>query len=242
MVTGIFWFGFIYFIITWLMPFILPQSFMMEVLAEDNIVENMTAFYLLLTSILWILAFFYSKKGNHFMGFTTKRNYIYLLLGALFFFGAGEEISWGQRVLAFDTPEILQTNEQEEANLHNMPFFNAIDTSNPFQMHRLFLYFWATFTILIPLAAMSSPRVKIGLKRLGFPIVPLSIGGLFLISYLASKVYTYTGIVNHYTYGVRLLEIRESQQALFFMCIALYIAYKHVNKPQEITEVVPNEI
>lgn len=41
---------------------------------------------------------------------------------ALFcFFVAGEEISWGQRIVAFQPPEVfLETNYQQEANLHNL--------------------------------------------------------------------------------------------------------------------------
>lgn len=45
----------------------------------------------------------------------------YLVLAAGFVFIAGEEISWGQRVLGFDGPDALvERNLQGEANLHNL--------------------------------------------------------------------------------------------------------------------------
>lgn len=44
-----------------------------------------------------------------------------LLLGALFLFGAGEEISWGQRMLGFESPAWFQDyNLQRDTNIHNL--------------------------------------------------------------------------------------------------------------------------
>src|SRR5690606_26277451 len=38
-------------------------------------------------------------------------------------FGAGEEISWGQRIFDIETPAALKArNAQEELNLHNLTF------------------------------------------------------------------------------------------------------------------------
>ena len=42
-------------------------------------------------------------------------------LGLVLFAAAGEEISWGQRLLDIDTPEVLvDGNRQDELNLHNL--------------------------------------------------------------------------------------------------------------------------
>ena len=44
-----------------------------------------------------------------------------LLLGLLFFFGAGEEISWGQRLFDLESPDFFQEhNVKGETNLHNL--------------------------------------------------------------------------------------------------------------------------
>jgi hypothetical protein len=38
-------------------------------------------------------------------------------------FGAGEEISWGQRVFSIETPQaLMERNAQQELNLHNLTF------------------------------------------------------------------------------------------------------------------------
>ena len=46
---------------------------------------------------------------------------LYLLLALGFFFLVGEELSWGQRIFGWTTPETLrQLNRQQESNLHNL--------------------------------------------------------------------------------------------------------------------------
>lgn len=44
-----------------------------------------------------------------------------MALGVVLFVAAGEEISWGQRLLGLETPELLvDGNQQDELNLHNL--------------------------------------------------------------------------------------------------------------------------
>lgn len=46
---------------------------------------------------------------------------------ALLAFTTLEEISWGQRILGFETPELLRKgNVQGEFNLHNLPWFHEV--------------------------------------------------------------------------------------------------------------------
>jgi len=46
---------------------------------------------------------------------------VMIALVVVFFFGAGEEISWGQRIFNVESSEyFLQNNAQGETNLHNM--------------------------------------------------------------------------------------------------------------------------
>lgn len=54
-------------------------------------------------------------------GTSRLRTVLWLGLAAFCLFAAGEEISWGQRVLGFSSPEFfLEHNAQRETNLHNM--------------------------------------------------------------------------------------------------------------------------
>lgn len=58
-----------------------------------------------------------SKIGN------LQKNVFYtffLLVGVIFFIIAGEEISWGQRILNIEVPDIIaRNNTQGELNIHN---------------------------------------------------------------------------------------------------------------------------
>ena len=64
-----------------------------------------------------------------------------VLLAAAFLFGALEEISWGQRLFEWSTPEALsRINEQDETSIHNLPSFDSVFTT---------LIFWASIVALL---------------------------------------------------------------------------------------------
>jgi hypothetical protein len=80
---------------------------------EDGYIEYLTTFYLLAASILCL--FKATQEAEK-----LPRLFFYAL-ALLLFFGFGEEISWGQRIIGFETPENLdQINHQREFNLHNI--------------------------------------------------------------------------------------------------------------------------
>ena len=83
---------------------------------EDGFVENGSAIFLFISSMLLLYRFLKLFKNKKILwkvgmiGLTT-----------VFFFGAGEEISWGQRIFNVESSEyFLQNNAQGETNLHNM--------------------------------------------------------------------------------------------------------------------------
>ncbi|RXP47067.1 hypothetical protein EC396_13135 [Lutibacter sp. HS1-25] len=83
---------------------------------EDGFVENGSAIFLLSSSILLLTRFFklFSSKST-----TWKIGIAAMAL--LFFFAAGEEISWGQRIFNIESSAyFLENNAQGETNLHNM--------------------------------------------------------------------------------------------------------------------------
>lgn len=85
-------------------------------LKEDGLAENLTVLFLLGASgIALYRAFHPPVSGKSFYLFT------WIFLSLLFFFAAGEEISWGQRIFGFETKGIFQSNNlQQETNLHNL--------------------------------------------------------------------------------------------------------------------------
>ena len=83
---------------------------------EDGLVEWLTVCGLLLGSIVCLIRFF------KLLG---KRNWLFLTvtigLGLMLIFGAGEEISWGQRLLGLKSSEFFdKNNAQGETNFHNL--------------------------------------------------------------------------------------------------------------------------
>ena len=81
---------------------------------EDGPVEWIGFTSLLTASILAFVAAWHQRPAHHPAMAAS-------VLGAVLLFGAGEEISWGQRIFEVDTPEVLvDGNAQDELNLHNL--------------------------------------------------------------------------------------------------------------------------
>lgn len=87
-------------------------------LREDALIEYLGFFFLFLTSIFLILTGArYLKKG---LGWRTLA-ITFITVGIVFFWAAGEEISWGQRIFSIKTPQTLsEMNYQKELNIHNI--------------------------------------------------------------------------------------------------------------------------
>ncbi len=91
---------------------------------EDSWAENLTAVFYFLAGVLLFVA----ARAKR------DRRWLHVLGGIALVFVAGEEISWGQRVLGFGTPGFLHgVNEQEEFNIHNTAIgaFHAILDMGP---------------------------------------------------------------------------------------------------------------
>ncbi len=80
---------------------------------EDGLVENLTAVWFLLAGLLLFATALVERS--------FFRRCIYILGGLAMTFVCGEEISWGQRIFGFATPDFLMgLNVQEEFNVHNI--------------------------------------------------------------------------------------------------------------------------
>lgn len=90
-----------------------------------------------------------------------------LVLGLGLFLVAGEEISWGQRLLGIETPEGLrESNVQGEFNLHNIDGIHQ-------NVRALGMLVVVGLFVLIPLARLGWARLARLEARLGIPPVPL---------------------------------------------------------------------
>jgi len=92
------------------------DAFRYTLVAEDGFTESSTAISLFLVTIICIRRILRLKHSRTFI-FLAMTGFI----GLVGLFGAGEEISWGQRIFGWDTPEyFLKHNKQDETGLHNL--------------------------------------------------------------------------------------------------------------------------
>jgi len=117
------------------------NDFYLDFVKEDGPVELSTAVFYFLSFLLSVLiaVTFIKQKKNLFA-------LLYLLLSAVFFFIAFEEISWGQRIFLFETPEYLADNLQNEMNFHNLPIINDYKRYSILLVGFVGFILWAVFT------------------------------------------------------------------------------------------------
>ena len=82
---------------------------------EDSWVENLTVVWFVLAGLLLFVTALVERS--------FFRRCVYILGGVAMVFAAGEEISWGQRIFGFATPDFLMhLNYQKEFNAHNISY------------------------------------------------------------------------------------------------------------------------
>jgi len=197
----------------------MDQETLIYLTREDGYVESMGAA-------------FFGISGFLLSGLAIKYKNIFLGgLGALFLFGAGEEISWGQRILGIETPSyFLEENRQQEMNIHNLSWFHRRDVNDQkksgfalwLNMSRLFSLFWITYSILLPMAAGKYQALRTWLLRIRFPLSPPLIGVLFLLNYGVGKILELT-LPSNLVFTA--FEIKETNFAFLFACTAIYFYF-----------------
>lgn len=84
---------------------------------EDGLVENLTSLFLFGASVVCLYRVYEFRKNKKLVLWIFTA----VLMAIAFFFAAGEEISWGQRIFGIESSEFfLQNNKQAETNLHNL--------------------------------------------------------------------------------------------------------------------------
>jgi len=110
-------------IISWTILFLVQEEMAIFIVAEDRPVQWMQFWFL-------VLAAFYGYqivRGYRFFYEAPLVRSAFLLFLVLAIFIAGEEISWGQRLLHLKTPEFLKgLNTQDEISLHNLKHLQRV--------------------------------------------------------------------------------------------------------------------
>jgi hypothetical protein len=93
-------------------------------LQEDGPAEWLTAICFFLAGFVAIRIAFNRFRTHHLW-----QAILFIGVAAVMVFAGGEEISWGQRLFGWDTPqELIDLNDQQETNLHNIGIF--LDITN----------------------------------------------------------------------------------------------------------------
>jgi len=235
-----------WFFVMYLPPVYLDFHTISLLAREDSFYETSEFIFDILAAVSFFYLYIKSSLSCPSVKAKRKRNVFFLLLGLLFFFGAGEEISWGQRIFHFQTPEVLSSNIQHEFNAHNLPLFDfrvpeagkdiphmAIKTGwdSYFTIVNLFSAFWVSFCIIIPILYRCHNKIRKFLDKIRLPIVPVWIGMLFIMNYII-----YWGLLPYivpYKIAYPMDELRETGYCFLFFILAVWFVNNSEQKKGE---------
>lgn len=180
-----------------------PEFFKHTYVIEDGFIEWLTVVALIASTALML---------RRAMTLRLVRSYLFLFVtvmaAAVFVFGAGEEISWGQRIFSIETPEWLaEHNKQSELNLHNLVIGGI--SINKLVFSKVLAVVLLVYLITIPLIYRKHPNRARQIDAMGFPLPRIWHG----IVWIAVVIVTET-LVGTTKRG----ELRE-----FLLCTTLFV-------------------
>ncbi|THD65769.1 hypothetical protein E7Z59_14375 [Robertkochia marina] len=159
-----------------------PEFFNGVITREDGVVEYGTAIFLFLIAVLCLYRFITLGKSK---GLTWKIGVLGFAL--LFIFGAGEEISWGQRIFNIESGEyFLENNAQQETNLHNLVVGGK--KVNKVIFSQLLMVIMVVYLIVTPILYRKKTWVKNLMDRFAVPVVQWHHTIVFLITSLLVSI------------------------------------------------------
>ena len=196
-----------------LMAFYYPIAFIW--LTYEDLLGKWSQTYFFLAAMILSLRIVFSKSHHRWFFAVLAAACAYVVL---------EEISWGQRIFGFSTPEFLKArNLQGEANIHNLftgPYRTAL---KDFLSYALATGL-AGYGLLYPLACSFKWQPAVWLQKLGVAAPPLVVAPYFVIAaYLELKPFSFNEA-----------EIAEILVAIALAITALYYRFSTVSGLQEI--------
>ncbi len=191
---------------------------------EDKFFEWMTVLFFLASAFI----------GLHL--FRRTKNIYFLLFFVFFFFAAGEEISWGQRLLGFETPEaIKEKNVQQEFTLHNMELFNQMNLNGEaksglsrfLEMNFLFRIGTLAYGILLPILVFHNRYIKSFTNWLKIPVPPVSVGVFFFLNWITYRT-IYSSMDVYKSGGSEIFECIGAL-VLFLICLFFLLERKKLD-------------
>ena len=218
----------VWIVLSYAVLFILSTEQAGQLSREDGVVEYVGAALFLMASFSYLVLYKKSRKVLKVERIPLRGNVFYLLLGLAFLFVCLEEISWGQRIFGFETPErIREINSQSEFNFHNLDIFHGETDSGDrksfwgllLNMDRLFSMFWFTYCCVIPIFYRFSSMARSVLDKIRMPIVPMFLAAIFFLNYAITKALELVldSEIHH-----SIVEIKETNIAMLFFVLAIW--------------------
>jgi hypothetical protein len=210
----------------------LPDETFIKVAKEDSFFEIGTAVLFLITSFLFFALFFRKKlfrnEQDRLVYNTYLKRIFFLLFALMFFVFFGEEISWGQRILGFETPEsVMERNMQKEFNIHNFDVLHHWGNGKEhkkgiaafFTAKRIFIYIFVLYLLILPFLVNVNELIRRLAKWFYLPVPVIELGYLFIMNLLIYRSFKfYFGYIK----TVRVMsEIEEFNFALILLFIPL---------------------
>lgn len=187
------------------------EFFDLEFAKEDGAVEYATFFFLFCISILQFYRLFTVSKNKAVL---WKLGIFFF--GLLFLFGAGEEISWGQRIFNIESGDFFKDNNlQNETNLHNLEVGGV--KLNKLIFSQLLTIVMALYLLVMPFLYQKYQRIQKMVDMFVIPVPRLS----HIVAFLINTIFI--AILPNLS---RKWEVYE----LFFATIFLLIFLNPVNK------------
>lgn len=209
---------------------LLPDGTTRALVSEDSIVEWIGALAWLAASGLFAATLVVQRR----IGRRAIMGTIALVgLTLMCFVAAGEEISWGQRLLGYDTPEaIARDNLQSEMNIHNHVLLDvrtSVDGDEKsglarwLTFNRLSSLIWLGYLVAGPVAVRFSLLARSLADRWALPVPPQVVAVAATANYVAFFVLL-TSLTapdtTQKTLNVAANEIKESAIAVLFAATA----------------------
>jgi hypothetical protein len=197
------------------------QDWAASLYPEDRYFENVGAVSFLAATVISLFVYMRAVNKRYLTSIHWIKLLVYGLLAMLYFFGAGEELSWGERIFMPG----LSVMEQEELKIQNL----AIVEGNTFLTgDNIYTLFWMGFAVAIPFLSLVWKRFK-GFAETFTPIVPWGIGALFLLNHLMAQLGNRI-FLSAYDYQTMLFpqalqEVKESNYQLLFVFLSLLVLW-----------------
>ena len=233
----IFYIGFVAYFILGFMTLAFGERVAGAMYPEDHYFENVGAISLFVASGICLYVFIVARRTRKLTGVFWVKQLVYLGLTLLFFFGGGEEISWGQRIFNIAEPQTLaQQNTQGELNIHNLGVF---ENSKLLKADNIFSVFWFGFAVILPALSLLSEKFKEFASR-WTPVPHWGLGALFLFNYawagLSKIIYVSSYTYQEISFVQAVQEVKESNYELLFIPLAIFLLWDVKRRVRENAE------